>query len=50
MPDLVETPESENAVEAAQILNRNIDRSSSRNRHLGNPEVFQTIEKLLCNK
>lgn len=43
MPDLVETPESENAIQAAQILNRHVDRSSSKSRNLGSPEYGSLV-------
>ncbi|KAK9878131.1 hypothetical protein WA026_021147 [Henosepilachna vigintioctopunctata] len=38
MPDLVETPDSDHAIQAAQILNRNVNRSSSKCKDLGSPE------------
>ncbi|KAL3269287.1 hypothetical protein HHI36_008362 [Cryptolaemus montrouzieri] len=43
MPDLVETPESEHAVQAAQILNRHVDRSSSKNKNLNSPEYGSLV-------
>lgn len=41
MPDLVETPDSEHAIQAAQILNRSIDRGHMKNKSdPTTPEVF----------
>lgn len=42
MPDLVETPDNEPAMQAAQILNRHSDKNSSKTKDIDatTPEVY----------
>lgn len=46
MPDLVETPENEHAIQAAQVLNRQCDRNTptkSRNGECSSPEYGVSV-------
>jgi hypothetical protein len=49
MPDLVETPDSEHAIQAAQILNRSTDRTPLKGKGSDptTPEVLWNFEFML---